>query len=46
VRVVLCVIDGNEGAQRLYERRGFARLPERDWSPGPDVSLRAFRLAL
>jgi ribosomal protein S18 acetylase RimI-like enzyme len=26
-------------AHRLYERLGFARLPERDWSPEPGVDL-------
>jgi ribosomal protein S18 acetylase RimI-like enzyme len=26
-------------AQRLYERLGFTRLPERDWSPAPGVGL-------
>jgi ribosomal protein S18 acetylase RimI-like enzyme len=33
-------------AHRLYERNGFARLPERDWLPDPDVPLLAFRLDL
>ena len=44
--VVLCVIEGNDGARRLYERMGFTRIPDRDWWPLPDVALRAFRLAL
>lgn len=26
-------------AHRLYERLGFTRLPERDWSPEPDIDL-------
>ena len=26
-------------AHRLYERLGFTRLPERDWSPMPGVDL-------
>ena len=26
-------------AQRLYERLGFTRLPERDWSPVPEIDL-------
>ena len=26
-------------AQRLYERLGFTRLPERDWSPVPGIDL-------
>ncbi|MCU1448367.1 MAG: acetyltransferase [Acidimicrobiales bacterium] len=33
-------------AHRLYERAGFARAPERDWLPEPDVPLLAFRLDL
>ena len=33
-------------AHRLYERAGFARVPERDWLPEPDVPLLAFRLDL
>jgi ribosomal protein S18 acetylase RimI-like enzyme len=33
-------------AQRLYERVGFGRRPERDWSPAPNVQLLAFTLEL
>ena len=33
-------------AHTIYERLGFERLPERDWSPVPDVDLLAFRVAL
>ncbi|HTW98754.1 MAG TPA: GNAT family N-acetyltransferase [Acidimicrobiales bacterium] len=33
-------------AHRLYERAGFARFPERDWLPVPDVPLLAYRLSL
>ena len=33
-------------AHRLYERLGFTRLPERDWSPVPGVELVAYRLPL
>jgi ribosomal protein S18 acetylase RimI-like enzyme len=29
-------------AHRLYERLGFTRLPERDWSPLPGVELRVY----
>ena len=32
------------GAHRLYERMGFSRVPEADWSPVEGVSLLAFRL--
>ena len=33
-------------AQRLYRRAGFRRLPDRDWSPAPEVTLLAYGLAL
>jgi GNAT superfamily N-acetyltransferase len=33
-------------AHRLYERAGFVRFPERDWTPVPDVPLLAYRLPL
>lgn len=33
-------------AHRLYERLGFTRLPDRDWSPIPGVDLYAFTLDL
>ncbi|WP_409331797.1 GNAT family N-acetyltransferase [Trujillonella humicola] len=33
-------------AHRLYERLGFRRLPERDWSPVPGVDLRVYALPL
>jgi ribosomal protein S18 acetylase RimI-like enzyme len=33
-------------AHRVYERLGFARDPERDWSPLPGVDLLAFALRL
>lgn len=42
----LCVIEGNEGAARLYTRFGFTRVPDRDWEPAPGVRLRAYRLPL
>ena len=38
-RVVLCCQDRMTGVQRLYERHGFIRLPDRDWDPLPDVHL-------
>jgi len=33
-------------AQRLYERLGFERDPEHDWSPAPGIELLAFTLEL
>jgi hypothetical protein len=33
-------------AHRVYERLGFRRAPERDWSPVPGIELLAFVLAL
>lgn len=39
---VICVIDINEVAHRLYRRLGFTRLPERDWAPRDGVRLLAY----
>jgi ribosomal protein S18 acetylase RimI-like enzyme len=33
-------------AHRIYQRLGFERTPERDWSPVPGVELLTYRLAL
>ena len=44
--LVICVRDWNATAQRLYHRFGFRRVPEKDWSPLPDVELLAMRLDL
>jgi ribosomal protein S18 acetylase RimI-like enzyme len=33
-------------AQRLYQRAGFRRLPDRDWSPEPGIELLAYGLRL
>ncbi|MEV1330806.1 GNAT family N-acetyltransferase [Micromonospora costi] len=45
--VVICVRSGMaETAQRLYQRLGFVRTPEKDWSPVPGVRLLALRLEL
>ncbi|MGN9779054.1 GNAT family N-acetyltransferase [Micromonospora sp. H33] len=45
--VVICVRDGYAAsAQRLYQRRGFVRVPEKDWSPLAGVDLLALRLDL
>jgi ribosomal protein S18 acetylase RimI-like enzyme len=45
-RVVLCVQDRAEPAQRLYRRLGFEPRPDRDWSPAPGVRLLGFALDL
>jgi GNAT superfamily N-acetyltransferase len=45
-RMVLCTQVENATAHRLYERLGFVRLPERDWSPVAGVDLVAFALEL
>lgn len=34
------------GAQRIYERLGFVRTPELDWSPIPALKLLTYRLEL
>lgn len=44
--VVLSTTPGMAAAHRLYERLGFARCPERDWSPLPGVDLISYRLDL
>ncbi len=45
--LLICVRAGlAESAHRLYQRRGFVRVPERDWTPLPGVDLLALRLAL
>ena len=41
-RMVICVIDVNEQARRMYERLGFTRQPDRDWSPATGVDLLAY----
>jgi ribosomal protein S18 acetylase RimI-like enzyme len=38
-RMVLSTGTRMTAAQRLYERLGFTRLPERDWSPVPGIDL-------
>jgi ribosomal protein S18 acetylase RimI-like enzyme len=41
-RVVLSSSEKMLAAHRLYERLGFTRLPERDWTPLPGVKLMAY----
>jgi ribosomal protein S18 acetylase RimI-like enzyme len=42
--VVLCSMSTMTAAHRVYERLGFARAPDLDWSPAAGVDLVAFRL--
>lgn len=44
--LVISVRDFAEAAQRLYEKFGFVRQPERDWKPMPQVQLLALYLKL
>jgi ribosomal protein S18 acetylase RimI-like enzyme len=44
--VVLSSLARQAPAHRIYERLGFRRAPERDWSPYDGVDLMGFRLAL
>ncbi|MFC4145964.1 GNAT family N-acetyltransferase [Micromonospora mangrovi] len=45
--VVICVRSGMAvAAHRMYERLGFVRVPEKDWSPLPGVELLGLRLEL
>jgi ribosomal protein S18 acetylase RimI-like enzyme len=45
-RMVLSTGPRMTAAHRLYERLGFTRLPERDWSPVPGIDLRVYSLDL
>ena len=38
-RMVICVIDINEGGHRFYQRLHYIRCPERDWSPRLNIEL-------
>jgi ribosomal protein S18 acetylase RimI-like enzyme len=44
--VVICTRDFATPAQRLYARLGFERVPAKDWSPMPGVTLLALRAEL
>jgi len=44
--MVLSTGERMTAAHRLYERLGFQRLPERDWTPRPGVDLRVYALEL
>jgi ribosomal protein S18 acetylase RimI-like enzyme len=45
-RLVLCSASYMTTAHHLYDRLGFTRTPNRDWSPLPTVQLYAFALDL
>ncbi|WP_142024365.1 GNAT family N-acetyltransferase [Blastococcus colisei] len=45
-RMVLSTGSRMTAAQRLYERLGFTRVPERDWTPVPGVDLLVYSLYL
>ena len=45
-RLVLSTDPRMTSAHRIYERLGFRRLPERDWSPVPGVDLLVYSLEL
>ncbi len=45
-RMVLSTDPRMTAAHRLYDRLGFAPLPERDWSPAPGVDLLVYALEL
>jgi ribosomal protein S18 acetylase RimI-like enzyme len=44
--LVLCTMGAMRTAHHLYEQAGFSRLPDRDWSPEPDVTLLVYGLVL
>jgi len=44
--LVLCTKPEMMAAHRLYERAGFRRRPERDWSPVPGTTLLVYDLRL
>ena len=41
-RIVLFTAPPMTAAQRFYEAIGFRRAPERDWSLGPDLTLKGY----
>jgi GNAT superfamily N-acetyltransferase len=45
-RVVLCSVEAMHTARRMYQRMGFARMPDRDWSPDGVMVLMAYGLEL
>jgi ribosomal protein S18 acetylase RimI-like enzyme len=45
-RVVMSTQAGMVHAHRIYERLGFIRTPERDWSPVPGIDLMTYAVEL
>ena len=45
-RMVLSTDPRMRAAHRIYERMGFRRLPERDWTPHPGTDLMVYALEL
>jgi ribosomal protein S18 acetylase RimI-like enzyme len=45
-RVVMSTLPRMRSAHRLYERAGFVRLPQRDWSPAEGIDLITYVLEL
>ena len=45
-RVVISTATRMTAAHRLYERLGFTRLPERDWTPAPGIDLIVYTRAV
>ena len=43
--VVICSLPEMKTAHRVYDRLGFRRAPELDWSPVPGVELHGYRIA-
>ena len=44
--LMLCTRTDMYGAQQMYEKAGFRRLPARDWQPSPEMQLLAYGLLL
>jgi len=45
-RVVMSTLPRMRSAHRIYERAGFVRLPDRDWSPAEGIDLITYVLEL
>jgi ribosomal protein S18 acetylase RimI-like enzyme len=45
-RLVLSTQEESAADHRVYERRGFVRRPDLDWTPVPGVDLRGYSLSL